>query len=133
MRRISSLGGKVTFKNIPRVEGILAVSRALGDMKLHPFVTCEPEFLSRGIETGDLFMVMASDGLWDVMSNEDVGKFVHKKYLNFSRESAKGTSSKNYYKQFVYIAKQLCEEASILGSTDNITVQVIDLSTPTES
>ena len=37
-------------------------------------------------------MVMASDRLWDVMSNEDVGKCVYKKYLNFSRESAKGTS-----------------------------------------
>jgi protein phosphatase 2C len=136
MRRISALGGKVTFKNIPRVEGVLAVSRALGDMKLHPYVTCEPEFTARRLEPNDLFMVMASDGLWDVMTNEDVGRFVHKKYLTFSRDvgpTASAASPKKYYKQFVYLAKQLCEEASILGSGDNITVQVIDLSSAHES
>lgn len=134
LSRIEALGGRVSNRFIPRVQGVLAVSRAMGDMELHPYVTCEPEFMSKRIESDDLFMIMASDGLWDVMSNKDVGKFVLKKYLHFSRDftSSSHTSSDKYYKQFVYIAKQLCEEASILGSMDNITVQVIDLSTAFE-
>ena len=78
-----------------------------------------------------ILCVIASDGLWDVMSNEDVSKFVYKKYLALSGPTSK-TANKKYHKHFVYIAKQLCEEASILGSKDNITVQIIDLSLPTQ-
>ena len=73
-KRINELGGKVTRKNIftinpinglmepsgiSRVEGILAVSRAIGDIRLHPYVTCEPEFKEKEIKYGeDLFMVL---------------------------------------------------------------------------
>jgi serine/threonine protein phosphatase PrpC len=60
-----------------RVEGVLAVSRAIGDCSLKPYVTCDPEIVThelRGEE--DLYLVIASDGLWDVMSNEEVARFV---------------------------------------------------------
>ncbi len=77
-RRIRALGGRVLFWGRWRVEGVLAVSRAIGDVNLKPFVTCEPDFVTRKIQEQDMFLVLASDGLWDVMSNEDVANFVIK-------------------------------------------------------
>lgn len=85
--------------------------RAFGDVALQPYVTCDPEISEKIIETGDEFLVLASDGLWDVMDNEYVAKLV--------LENAKYS--------FINIAKQLCAEAIILGSSDNITALVINL------
>jgi len=111
-QRIRDLGGKVIFWGRWRVEGVLAVSRAIGDIKLKPYVTCDPEIQTKEITDDDLYMVLASDGLWDVMTNEEVASFVVR---NCQRQ------------EFKHIARDLCYEATLLGSTDNVTVQVVDL------
>lgn len=69
-----------------RVNGILALSRAIGDFsfKRRPFipweeqaVTCVPDVVSSPINRAtDEFVVIACDGIWDVMSNEAVVTFV---------------------------------------------------------
>ena len=138
-----SLGGRVTYQYFPsatgvetiaRVNGVLAVSRAIGDTQFHPYVTCDPEFMSREIDPKeDLFLVLASDGLFDVMSNEDVSRFVFRKYVQMcslgvgATVKSAGKRNQTYSKQFAFLARQLCEEASILGSSDNITVQIVDV------
>ncbi|PRP77308.1 protein phosphatase 2C-related protein [Planoprotostelium fungivorum] len=77
--RIQQAGGTVTKiavrgnnKTIARVNGVLAVSRALGDLGLEPFITAEPEIqtfqLSRCEETT---LVLACDGLWDVLEDQE--------------------------------------------------------------
>lgn len=108
-RRIKNLGGKVIHWGRWRVQGVLAVSRAIGDVSLQPYVTCEPEILEKSISPEDEFLILASDGLWDVMRNEDVARQV--------------LSSKS----FLTVAKELCSEALIMGSTDNVTALVVDL------
>lgn len=108
--RIRKLGGKLIYWGRWRVEGVLAVSRAIGDVALQPYVTAEPEIIEKVIEPEDEYLVLASDGLWDVMENEYVAKMV------VSRS-----------KHFMEIAKTLCSEALILGSQDNVTVLVVDL------
>lgn len=108
-KRIRDLGGRVIFWGRWRVEGVLAVSRGIGDVRLKPYVTSEPEITVKAIEENDLYVVVASDGLWDVMQNEEVGRVV----IN--------------HKSFKSLAQALCDEATLLGSTDNITVQVINL------
>lgn len=81
--RILHAGGSVM---ISRVNGSLAVSRALGDYayksvkNLGPceqLVSPEPEVLvwERDLEK-DEFLVLACDGVWDVMCNEDVCSYV---------------------------------------------------------
>ena len=55
---------------------MLAVSRAIGDVALQPYVTCEPEILTHALEADDALLVLASDGVWDVLSNEDVARVV---------------------------------------------------------
>eukprot|EP00607_Mallomonas_marina_P003827 CAMPEP_0182431034 /NCGR_PEP_ID=MMETSP1167-20130531/45832_1 /TAXON_ID=2988 /ORGANISM="Mallomonas Sp, Strain CCMP3275" /LENGTH=272 /DNA_ID=CAMNT_0024616883 /DNA_START=265 /DNA_END=1083 /DNA_ORIENTATION=- len=108
-KRIRALGGRVVFWGRWRVEGVLAVSRAIGDLSLKPYVSCDPELITKTLDEDDLYMVLASDGLWDVMRNEEVSKFV----LSCP--------------DFASMGRDLCHEATLIGSTDNITVLVIDL------
>jgi protein phosphatase 2C len=51
--------------------GELAVSRAIGDHCLRPYVIPEPELLMVERTPEDEVLVMASDGLWDVMNNQE--------------------------------------------------------------
>lgn len=74
--RIKELGGRVIFWGRWRVEGVLAVSRAIGDINLKPYVTCDPEIIHHSITPDDQYVILASDGLWDVMSNEEVGTLI---------------------------------------------------------
>ena len=55
----------------------LAMSRSIGDLiAKHIGVISEPVCTSYKRVPGDLFIVIASDGVWDAMDNEDVGTFV---------------------------------------------------------
>ena len=86
--RIEKAGGSVM---IQRVNGSLAVSRALGDFEykldnnLGPdkqLVSPEPEIsvISRQ-EDVDEFIVIGCDGIWDVMTNEEVGEYIRSRML----------------------------------------------------
>jgi protein phosphatase 1L len=108
-RRINELGGSVVFWGVWRVEGILAVSRAIGDRMLKPFVVAEPEVKEFKRTANDHFVVIASDGVWDTISNEDAGQMA----INFDDPQA--------------AAKQIMDEAYARGSLDNICVMVVDL------
>ena len=80
--RITKAGGSVM---IQRVNGSLAVSRALGDFEYktnfdmgqtEQLVSPEPEIYSIERDPKDEFLVLACDGVWDVMSNEDIKDYV---------------------------------------------------------
>uniref|UniRef100_J3LVM8 protein-serine/threonine phosphatase n=1 Tax=Oryza brachyantha TaxID=4533 RepID=J3LVM8_ORYBR len=68
--RIEAAGGRVVYLNGPRVRGILAMSRALGDRYLKPEVICEPDITITERTVDDECLILASDGMWDVISNE---------------------------------------------------------------
>ena len=40
------------------------MSRAIGDVNLQPFVTCEPEILTKKLDSEDEYLVLASDGVF---------------------------------------------------------------------
>lgn len=81
--RIQRAGGFVCNR---RVNGILALSRAIGDFRfktntLVPWeeqaVTCVPEVQFTRLQPGnDSFAIVACDGIWDVKTNEEAVKFV---------------------------------------------------------
>eukprot|EP00752_Nemacystus_decipiens_P008686 g7753.t1 len=79
--RIEKAGGVVSMK---RVDGDLAVSRALGDFQykdedLKPEeckVSPAPETQSILRSGQDEFLLLACDGIWDVLSNEDCAQAV---------------------------------------------------------
>ncbi|ELP90361.1 adenylate cyclase, putative [Entamoeba invadens IP1] len=55
-----------------RTNGMAAVSRAIGDIDCQPALTCFPETLLFDRKDKDLAIILACDGVWDVMSNEEV-------------------------------------------------------------
>lgn len=112
--RIVNAGGFVVHS---RVLGRLAVSRAIGDVAFKtgpaglPMVTAVPEIIEASLCEKDEMIVLACDGLFDVMSSQLV--------VNFARQAMSDGSSP------ADIAKQLAEHALKLGSTDNISVVVV--------
>ncbi|XP_065220968.1 protein phosphatase 1B-like [Planococcus citri] len=85
--RIQRAGGSVM---IQRINGSLAVSRALGDYEYknvegrgpcEQLVSPEPEIFVRDRDDKDEFLVLACDGVWDVMSNEDICNFIRSRLL----------------------------------------------------
>ena len=55
-----------------RVYGQLMLSRAFGDWELKNYgVSCEPHVVKMEIEEEDKYIVIASDGVWDVMEDDD--------------------------------------------------------------
>ena len=77
LQRIRAMGGRVTQRrgDVPRVGG-LALSRAFGDLAAHAAgVISVPE--SASFVASDLeFVVVASDGVWDMASSNDVVELV---------------------------------------------------------
>ena len=64
-RRIASFGGVITNNTgIPRVQGVLAVSRAYGNCSIRNYIRADPDIITRDLCSDDEFIVIASDGLW---------------------------------------------------------------------
>jgi serine/threonine protein phosphatase PrpC len=103
IERIENTGGFVLKQ---RVVGILAVARSLGDHGMKDFVVCQPYLNTVEAQSGDL-LILACDGLWDVLSDNESVQFV---------EDFKGNSDE--------AAQGLVNEAVKRGSTDNISVIV---------
>ena len=64
-----------------RVNGNLNLSRAIGDLKykcnqeLPPaqqIITAEPDVCRVQLQPGDRFLLLACDGVWDVLTNQEV-------------------------------------------------------------
>ncbi|CAN6461598.1 unnamed protein product [Victoria cruziana] len=72
LARIEASGGRVIYLNGPRVHGILAMSRAIGDKYLKPIVSSEPEVTTTEHCMENECLILASDGLWDVLPNDVV-------------------------------------------------------------
>ena len=60
-----------------RINGNLAVSRAFGDRLERPFVSSVPEVRKFNVDAdNDHFIILASDGMWDVMTSKQAVEFV---------------------------------------------------------
>ncbi|XP_060562899.1 protein phosphatase 1B-like isoform X1 [Ruditapes philippinarum] len=115
--RIQKAGGSVM---IQRVNGSLAVSRALGDFEYknvegmgpcEQLVSPEPEIFVQERNPGDEFLVLACDGIWDVMTNEELCDFVRNR-LQISN------SMEN-------ICNQVIDTCLYKGSRDNMSIVVV--------
>ena len=116
--RIYASGGFVTFNenDVPRVNGNLAISKSIGDFYLYPHVTWIPDIFMTQISKNNHLLVIASDGLWDVMSNEDVMNI----YINNIRNN-----DNKITKAIIQNSSQEClRMARERGSTDNFTLLV---------
>lgn len=53
-----------------------AVSRAFGDRLLKRFVVADPDILEAELGAEDRVLILATDGLWDVISNEEAIRLI---------------------------------------------------------
>jgi protein phosphatase PTC1 len=105
--RIVSHGG-IVFGG--RVYGQLMLSRAFGDWELKTYgVICEPHIIRYEIEDEDNYLVIATDGVFDVMEDEDVFQL-----------SKKQKNAKDF-------CDDIMKEAIERGSMDNISCFIIGL------
>jgi protein phosphatase 1L len=105
--RIEDAGGVVVWAGTWRVGGVLAVSRAFGDRPLKRFVIPTPDIREEALSRSDECLILASDGLWDVVGNQDAVALI------------KDTRNAEQ------AAKRLVTEAYHRGSADNISVVVL--------
>ncbi|KAF2297056.1 hypothetical protein GH714_016177 [Hevea brasiliensis] len=108
--RIENSGGFVHCRNgIWRVQGSLAISRAIGDLHLKDWVISDPEIKCLPLTSDCEFLIMASDGLWDKVNEQEAVDVVLRD----------GNS--------VESCKKLVDMSFGRGNMDDITVMVINL------
>jgi protein phosphatase PTC1 len=107
IQRIEKEGGKVFDE---RLEGILAISRGIGDLDLKDKgLSTEPHIYKVPIDDKMQFVVVASDGVWDVMTPHDIYEICR------------------YDKNPANIVDKIVDESISYGSEDNISCIVISL------
>ncbi|KAK4286136.1 hypothetical protein QN277_002735 [Acacia crassicarpa] len=108
-RLIESRGGFVSNipGDVPRVDGQLAVARAFGDKSLKMHLSSEPDVVIKEIDDDTEFLLLASDGIWKVMSNQEAVECIRQ------------------IKDAQAAAKRLIEEAVGRKSKDDISCIVV--------
>ncbi|KAM6502287.1 Protein phosphatase 2C (PP2C)-like domain containing protein [Amanita muscaria] len=103
-RRIMDAGG---FIMSGRVNGVLAVTRSLGDPSMKEFVVGAPYTTETELCEDDEFLVLACDGLWDVISDQGAVELVQD--VQDAQEAS----------------EMLLSYALLHHTTDNVTVLVV--------
>lgn len=118
-RRVEELGG---FIEDGYLNGYLSVTRALGDWDFKlplgsasPLIA-DPDFQQVVLTEDDEFLIIACDGIWDVISSPDAVRLV-RRGLRRHNDPQK-------------CARELVTEAIRLNTSDNLTVIVICFSSP---
>jgi len=113
--RIHKAGGQITQtgNDVPRVEEQLAMTRALGDYSVDKHVVpAVPDIIEYPRDSSAAYLILACDGIWDVMNNEKVALFVTQRASNTTLEN---------------IASELLDYCLQQGSSDNMTVYIVKL------
>ncbi|XP_057800995.1 probable protein phosphatase 2C 51 [Salvia miltiorrhiza] len=107
--RIEAAGGFITRYAVPRVNGILALSRAIGDIYLKRYgVTAEAEVTGwRAFTPENSYLVVASDGVFETLTPKDVCRLLHNKASSSS------------------LPERIIRRAFETGSMDNLSAIVI--------
>lgn len=103
-KRITDAGG---FVMNHRVNGVLAVTRSLGDASMKEFVVGAPYTTETVLDDDDEFLIVACDGLWDVCEDQDAVDLI--RTLQDPQEAS----------------KRLLDHALSNYSTDNLSIMVI--------
>jgi serine/threonine protein phosphatase PrpC len=142
-KRIEEMGGFLALRGgVLRVNGTLVLSRSIGDAHLAKFLSRTPNVVAmtkqevkekcklpkenqpqqNGIEMS-CFIILASDGLWDVINNQEAVDLVEKVIQRY--DSIHENSWEEHGGAFQEAAEVLTQEAYVRGSTDNIGVCVV--------
>ncbi|CAN7075324.1 unnamed protein product [Brassica oleracea var. botrytis] len=126
LNRIQEAGGRVIYWDGARVLGVLAMSRAIGDNYLKPYVIPDPEVTVTDRTEDDECLILASDGLWDVVTNETACG-VARMCLKGAAAAEGGGDSDTAHNACSDAALLLTKLALARQSSDNVSVVVVDL------
>ncbi|KAJ8438731.1 hypothetical protein Cgig2_013777 [Carnegiea gigantea] len=99
-----------------RVQGSLAVSRAIGNQHLKQWVTAEPDTKIINIQPDCEFLILASDGLWDKISNQEA--------IDIVRPFSSASMGKPHMAR---ACEKLVELSMSRGSSDDTSVMIVRL------
>ena len=116
---VNSQGHPIEHTGVYRINGNLALSRSIGDRSERPWVTNAVDITHYLIDkVQDSFVLLATDGLYDVMSSQEVVTFIH--------DLMESTTQSERRQELRHdIAKYVAEEALRRGTADNVTVLVL--------
>jgi len=129
-KRVIEAGGTIFNE---RVNGMLAISRAFGDHQLkapalpNDVVSNVPDITSTELTDQDMFVIVACDGLWDVVEDQESVNLV----LEGIRELMAllpntGQDNLTHRRSMAEVlARMLVEEALARGTSDNVTCLMI--------
>lgn len=120
--RIEASGGFVRVWGVPRVNGILAMSRAIGDVLLKRYgVIAVPEVTGwRPLTSEDIYLVVSSDGIFETLTPQNVCDLLHNEASEASSECSLSSS----------LADCIIQTAFKRGSMDNLSVILIPWKPP---
>jgi protein phosphatase 1L len=98
-----------------RLQGSLAVSRGIGDSHFKQWVIPEPETQTLKIGSKSEFVILASDGLWDKVTNQEAVDIVRPLLIE------------NKAKTIIPACRKLVELSISRGSSDDISVMIVQL------
>ncbi|KAI1729183.1 protein phosphatase 2C domain-containing protein [Ditylenchus destructor] len=115
-KRIEDAGGMVVLiQGEPRVNGVLNISRSLGDIQAKPMISSTPDTRKYTLTDTDYLLFLASDGVWDSLVEDEI---------LFSLKEFVATHSTDDYKS---LADFISQKAKENGSSDNLTLIVVFL------
>lgn len=129
-KRVVEAGGSIFNE---RVNGMLAIARAFGDHQLKApalpkdVVSNVPDITSTEITDEDVFIIVACDGLWDVLSDQDSVNIVLEGIREFIHSVPRPNENGDRHCPFMpqVLARMLIEEALARGTSDNVTCLVV--------
>ncbi|XP_074316167.1 uncharacterized protein LOC141652544 isoform X2 [Silene latifolia] len=122
--RVESAGGYVAeWSGVPRVNGRLTVSRAIGDVSFKRFgVSSSPEVTDwQLLNVSDIYLIAASDGVFEGMDTQDVCDLLWEMRNNDPSRSQVSSSCSDS------LADCIVNTAFERGSADNMAAAVVPL------
>jgi len=72
-------------KGIWRVKGQLAITRTFGDFFVKRYCNAEPDVVEEKLTGNDEYILLASDGVWEVMANQEAVDVIMKNKSNLQK------------------------------------------------
>nr|GMD73023.1 probable protein phosphatase 2C 51 isoform X1 [Ipomoea batatas] len=118
--RIEAAGGVIRVWGVPRVNGILAVTRSIGDIYLKRYgVIAEPEISWQNLTSKDYYIVIGTDGIFETMDPQSV--------CNILQAQEKEVPNNSPLCSLSSLADCIVHKAFDEGSMDNLSVIVIPI------
>uniref|UniRef100_A0A1I7UJP1 PPM-type phosphatase domain-containing protein n=1 Tax=Caenorhabditis tropicalis TaxID=1561998 RepID=A0A1I7UJP1_9PELO len=118
-RRVEANGGQLfVIGGELRVNGVLNLTRALGDVAGRPMISNQAESFQKTIDASDYLVLLACDGISDVLNTSDLYNLVQAFVHQYPVE------------EYNDLARFICNEAISAGSADNVTIVIGFLRSP---